>query len=202
MIYQHQYFKLDAQAKRVWDENDKELKLAGNSFRLLAFLCEKKSANLTQIGDFLDWAKDYSENHLRQYRYKVNMIIGKNVIEYKNGVYAIVGGVKESLEIGKNERNTDLLHQNSLELKQDNNFSAKTMNFLKNRWVVIGLSCTLLLLLLLLGGRLLFGSPPVKKSDTGICHQAGTLFYKNTKNFTAFNSIEDCLKSGGRLPLR
>lgn len=194
MLYQHRYFKLDTEKRKVWDENDKELKLTSNSFRLLAFLCEKKNANLTQIGDFLDWAKDYNENHLRQYRYKINTIIGRSVVEYKNGVYAIVGEVKESAETAQNERNTDLLHQNSLQSKQEINFSVKTMEFLKKRWVIVGIVGGFLLLVLF------FGAPPVKKSDTGICHQAGTLFYKNTKNFTAFNSIYDCLRSGGRLP--
>lgn len=43
-------------------------------------------------------------------------------------------------------------------------------------------------------------SPIVKKSNAGICHKEGTLFYKNTKNFTAYNSIDECLSSGGRLP--
>jgi hypothetical protein len=53
---------------------------------------------------------------------------------------------------------------------------------------------------LLLSGCTSASSPVVKKSSTGICHQEGTLFYKNTKNFTAYNSISDCLESGGRLP--
>ena len=42
--------------------------------------------------------------------------------------------------------------------------------------------------------------PAVKKSNTGICHKKGTNFYNNTKNFTAYDSIDDCLNSGGRLP--
>lgn len=42
--------------------------------------------------------------------------------------------------------------------------------------------------------------PAVKKSNTDICHQKGTNFYNNTKNFTAYNSLDDCLNSGGRLP--
>ncbi len=42
--------------------------------------------------------------------------------------------------------------------------------------------------------------PAVKKSNTGICHQKGTNFYNNTKNFTSFDSISACLDSGGRLP--
>ncbi len=42
--------------------------------------------------------------------------------------------------------------------------------------------------------------PSVKKSVTGICHKVGTQYYKQTKKFKVFNSIKDCLKSGGRLP--
>ena len=42
----------------------------------------------------------------------------------------------------------------------------------------------------------------VKKSSAGICHAPGTTYYFKTKNFTPYNSIEDCLNSGGRLPLR
>jgi len=43
-------------------------------------------------------------------------------------------------------------------------------------------------------------NPKVKKSLSNICHQKGTQYYKQTKNFKPFNSIEDCLNSGGRLP--
>jgi len=42
-------------------------------------------------------------------------------------------------------------------------------------------------------------APLVKKSSTGICHEKGTLYYKNTKNFTAYASLENCLEEGGRL---
>ena len=45
-----------------------------------------------------------------------------------------------------------------------------------------------------------FFGPSIKKSTTGICHEKGTLFYKNTKNITAYTSISDCINSGGRLP--
>lgn len=44
------------------------------------------------------------------------------------------------------------------------------------------------------------GGPAVKKSITGICHEKGTNFYNNTKNFTSYNSIQECLDSGARLP--
>lgn len=43
-------------------------------------------------------------------------------------------------------------------------------------------------------------NPAVKKSSTGICHKEGTLFYKNTKKFTPYDSLDECLNSGGRLP--
>ena len=43
-------------------------------------------------------------------------------------------------------------------------------------------------------------NPAVKKSDTGICHQKGTSYYEKTKNFTSYNFMDECLKSGGRLP--
>jgi hypothetical protein len=42
----------------------------------------------------------------------------------------------------------------------------------------------------------------VKKSKTGICHAPGTTYYSRTKNFTPFKTLDQCLKSGGRLPKR
>jgi hypothetical protein len=40
--------------------------------------------------------------------------------------------------------------------------------------------------------------PPVKKSRSGICHSKGSRFYNQTKNFTPFNTLDDCIRSGGR----
>ncbi len=42
----------------------------------------------------------------------------------------------------------------------------------------------------------------VKKSRTGICHAPGSTFYSRTDNFIAYKSLDECLKSGGRLPKR
>ncbi len=42
----------------------------------------------------------------------------------------------------------------------------------------------------------------VKKSNSGICHAPGTTYYDQTKNFTPYNSTDECLASGGRLPKR
>lgn len=42
----------------------------------------------------------------------------------------------------------------------------------------------------------------VKKSSTGICHAPNTSYYVQTKNFTPFKTLDECLKSGGRMPKR
>ncbi len=42
--------------------------------------------------------------------------------------------------------------------------------------------------------------PEVKKSDAGICHDKSSNGYKQTKNFTAFKTMDECTKSGGRAP--
>jgi hypothetical protein len=40
----------------------------------------------------------------------------------------------------------------------------------------------------------------VKKSKSGICHAPSSPHYERTKNFTPFKTLDECLKSGGRLP--
>lgn len=139
MIYQHQYFQLDTESRKVFDENGKELVLTGNAYRMLVFLCDKKHANLSEIGDYLDYAKEYTENHIRQYRYKIETIIGRDVIEYKNGIYSIIGNVQECLELARNERNTDLLRQNTIQLTQKDNELIETMKFIKFPAIVAAL---------------------------------------------------------------
>ena len=114
MLYKHQFFILDSDVRKVFDENNKELKITGNSFRVLVFLCEHKTATVTDISDVLDRSKNYEEDHIRQYRYKINTIIGKNIVKYENKIYFIDGGTekianKDSLIFNKNDRNTDLL---------------------------------------------------------------------------------------------
>ena len=55
-----------------------------------------------------------------------------------------------------------------------------------------------------LGAPVMAADPPkdptVKKSDAGICHDASSSSYGNTKKFTPFNSLDECVKSGGKLP--
>lgn len=98
MTYEHQYFQLDAEKRKVFDENGKELALTGNAYRLLVFLCRKKNATLTDINDHFDpaGAKEYTEDHIRQYRHKINSIISHNIAVYKNKIYSINGTVSEN----------------------------------------------------------------------------------------------------------
>ena len=46
-------------------------------------------------------------------------------------------------------------------------------------------------------------NPSVKKSKSGLCHSKdSSSHYSRTKNFTAYQNLELCLKSGGRCPKR
>ena len=40
----------------------------------------------------------------------------------------------------------------------------------------------------------------VKKSRSGICHDSSSSSYNKTKNFTSYDTLNECLESGGRLP--
>ncbi len=44
--------------------------------------------------------------------------------------------------------------------------------------------------------------PAIKKSDSGICHDKTSASYGNTKKFTPFKSLDECVKSGGTLPAK
>ena len=45
--------------------------------------------------------------------------------------------------------------------------------------------------------------PPVKMSSSGICHEKGkSSYYNQTKKFTAYNTLDECLKAGGRMPAK
>ena len=46
----------------------------------------------------------------------------------------------------------------------------------------------------------LLNEPAVKKSKSGICHSKGSRYYTRTKYYSGFDSMENCLKSGGRKP--
>ena len=46
----------------------------------------------------------------------------------------------------------------------------------------------------------LAADPAVKKSDSGICHDKSSPSYGNTKKFTPFATVDECVKSGGKVP--
>lgn len=41
---------------------------------------------------------------------------------------------------------------------------------------------------------------PIKLSKSGICHAPGTTYYEQTKNYTPYKTLDECLKAGGRMP--
>jgi len=43
-------------------------------------------------------------------------------------------------------------------------------------------------------------SEPVKMSKSGICHAPNSTYYSQTKNFTPYPTLKDCLNAGGRMP--
>ena len=40
----------------------------------------------------------------------------------------------------------------------------------------------------------------VKMSNAGICHAPNTTYYEQTKKFTPYKTLDECLKAGGRMP--
>ena len=40
--------------------------------------------------------------------------------------------------------------------------------------------------------------PTVKQSNSGLCHDASSRSYKRTKTYTAYNSMDSCIKAGGK----
>lgn len=40
----------------------------------------------------------------------------------------------------------------------------------------------------------------IKKSRSGICHDSSSRYYEKTKNYKAFETLQKCIHSGGRLP--
>jgi len=61
-------------------------------------------------------------------------------------------------------------------------------------------SALLSLFLMLVVPSFAQSDPPVKMSSSGICHAQGSTYYNQTKKFSAYKTIDDCLKAGGRIP--
>ena len=56
------------------------------------------------------------------------------------------------------------------------------------------------LLVATLSSGVVFAAEPVKMSKSGICHAPNTTYYKQTKNYSPYPSLKDCLNAGGRMP--
>ncbi len=55
------------------------------------------------------------------------------------------------------------------------------------------------LAVLLISTGVLAQEKPVKMSNSGICHAPNTTYYEQTKNYTPYKTLDDCLKAGGRM---
>jgi len=53
---------------------------------------------------------------------------------------------------------------------------------------------------ILISTSVLGQSEPVKMSKSGICHAPNSTYYSQTKNFTPYKTLDDCIKAGGRIP--
>ena len=58
----------------------------------------------------------------------------------------------------------------------------------------------LALLAILVSTSVLGQAGQVKMSKAGICHGPNTAYYKQTKHFTPYPTLKDCLNAGGRMP--
>ena len=68
--------------------------------------------------------------------------------------------------------------------------------------VPLGFILMVPLLLILASASGADAAPEVKKSKSGVCHCPGGQFYDRTSNYTAFDSIDACMASGGHPPKR
>ena len=57
-----------------------------------------------------------------------------------------------------------------------------------------------LLLGLLISTSVSSQSEPVKMSKSGICHAPNSTYYNQTKTFTPYKTLKECLNAGGRMP--
>lgn len=129
MLYKHKRFTLNDENREVFDEFGRQVSITGNSYLLLLFLCKEKNlATITELNDFIDREADINEENIRQYRYKIKLVLGHDTIKYKNQRYFIEGEVKTMADIENQQeagnRNTDLVRSDSVKLCQFARFPA------------------------------------------------------------------------------
>ena len=72
--------------------------------------------------------------------------------------------------------------------------------FFNDNLILMKFATTSLITAVMLSATVFAQSEPIKMSKSGICHKPGSTYYQQTKNFTSFKTLDQCLKSGGRLP--
>ena len=77
------------------------------------------------------------------------------------------------------------------------------MMYLKKQYYAspLGLGALLSALCLTIASAFIY-NPQVKMSNTGFCHTLGGTYYRQTLKFEPYNSLGECLKSGGKVPSR
>lgn len=118
MIYKNKYFILDASARKVNDENGKQLRITGNAYLMLEYLCRTNHGTVTEIGEAIDRFGEYNEDDLRQLKYKINSLVGYDIIIYQNHIYSIVGdviqGQEQTTQAIDLSKNNDVINQPEL----------------------------------------------------------------------------------------
>jgi len=96
MFYKHRYFLLDSDAGVVFDENGKRLAFTESLVRALRHLCELGRVETDELGDLIhedETDRFYKHNTIRQYRYRINKLIGHDVVRYKDQHFFIDGEI-------------------------------------------------------------------------------------------------------------
>ncbi len=86
MLYRHRHFRLDTDSESVFDENGKPLAFTKHLFRALRALCEYENIDTDELGDLINGGESdhfYNHNTIRQYRYRINKLIGYDVVRYE-----------------------------------------------------------------------------------------------------------------------
>lgn len=73
-------------------------------------------------------------------------------------------------------------------------------NFLKACRALVNAIAIALLLVTLSVPNAIAQSPTVKMSNSKICHDKGSPYYAQTKNYKSYDTLKACLDAGGRLP--
>ncbi len=98
MLYRHRHFRLDTDSESVFDENGKPLAFTKHLFRALRALCEHVNIDTDELGDLINGGESdhfYNHNTIRQYRYRINKLIGYDVVRYEKQRFFLYGGVDQ-----------------------------------------------------------------------------------------------------------